>query len=136
MKTTIGEKIKDIEEYYFRKFKDKSKYENLEEYKFIMLLCNKMPYLEMDTGFVDCVGWDNVELICDVISNFDITNMPGVDELTNFIQLLSETKGLKSYVNLFFFFLDTFYGQDKVYEQIKSKLQDSYIEYCLDYYKD
>jgi len=134
MNIKISESIDKIKSYYKKNYKDELNYINSSEYQFVMLLIEKMPYLEMSKDFPE-FALDNCELICEVIANFNINDSQKVEDLTTFIKTLSENKEFKRYTYDFFFFLDIYFNSTDEYEQLKLNLKDLYTEYCIDYYK-
>ena len=97
----LKDKVQNFDDYFIDKY-GKDKFNQVDDYKFIKLLCEMLPDLEMSDGFPSFLLTDTWEVTYEVLSNFDIKNIKLIDKTIEFLEVLSNDTNIQWYLNDFF----------------------------------
>ena len=126
-------RLHDLENSFICKYGDKKNYEHLNNYKFIRLLFELAPTLDISEGLPVSLLTDVWEIAYDIVVNFDNSNKKLIAEICGFFEHIST-----NHEKLFWFvtyFLDEFHSlNDKhiIFTKLKPNTKKAWIKFLKD----
>ena len=126
-------RLNDLENSFICKYGDKKNYEHLNNYKFLRLLFELAPTLDISEGLPVSLLTDVWEIAYDIVANFDISNQKLIAEICDFFEHIStNNEKLFWYITYFLDEFESFDAEHIIFAKLQPNTKKLWFKFLKD----